>query len=227
MNDLAVAGSATTDPLLLITVLIGVGLLPFVALSVTAFTKITIVLGLVRQALGVQQIPPNMVLNGIALILSAYIMAPIAATAYDTLTPSFGNSKNFGRSFGDMPVIAKAVADPLREFLTKHSDRKYRLFFVGATAQLWPEGQAKKASEHDFLVLIPSFTLTELTEAFQIGFLLYLAFIAVDLVVGTVLMALGMQMVSPNIVAIPFKLMLFVAVDGWTHLIQGLVLTYR
>lgn len=224
MNEVAAAGA---DPLLLITVLIGVGLLPFVALSVTAFTKIVVVLGLVRQALGVQQIPPNMVLNGIAMILSAFIMAPIATGAYDTLSPSFSQSKQFGRSFGDMPVIAKAVADPLKKFLTKHSDRKYRLFFVGATAQLWPEEAARKASEDDLLVLIPSFTLTELTEAFQIGFLLYLAFIAVDLVIGTVLMALGMQMVSPNIVSIPFKLMLFVAVDGWTHLIQGLVLTYR
>jgi type III secretion protein R len=202
-------------------------LLPFVALSVTAFTKIVVVLGLVRQALGVQQIPPNMVLNGIAMILSAFIMAPIATGAYDSLSPSFNQSKQFGRSFADMPVIAKAVVDPLRTFLTKHSDRKYRLFFVGATAQLWPEGSAKKAAEDDLLVLIPSFTLTELTEAFQIGFLLYLAFIALDLVIGTVLMALGMQMVSPNIVSIPFKLMLFVAVDGWTHLIQGLVLTYR
>jgi type III secretion protein R len=185
------------------------------------------VLGLVRQALGVQQIPPNMVLNGIAMILSAYIMAPIATTAYDTLAPNFDHSKQFGRSFADTPVIAKAVADPLKKFLTKHSDRKYRLFFVDATHQLWPEEAAKKASEDDMLVLIPSFTLTELTAAFQIGFLLYLAFIAVDLVIGTVLMAMGMQMVSPNIVSIPFKLMLFVAVDGWTHLIQGLVLTYR
>lgn len=216
-----------TDPLLLMTVLIGVGVLPFVALSVTAFTKIVVVLGLVRQALGTQQVPPNMVINGIALILSAYIMAPIATAAYDTLTPSFNQSKQFGRSFGDMPVMAKAVLVPLKAFLTKHSDRKYRLFFVGATAQLWPAEQAAKVSEDDLLVLIPSFTLTELTAAFQIGFLLYLAFIAVDLVVGTVLMAMGMQMVSPNIISVPFKLMLFVAVDGWTHLIQGLVLTYR
>jgi type III secretion protein R len=223
MNEM----SSATDPLLLMTVLIGVGVLPFVALSVTAFTKIVVVLGLVRQALGTQQIPPNMVLNGIAMILSAFIMAPIATTAYDTLTPSFNQSKQFGRSFSDMPVIAQAVVKPMKEFLTKHSDRKYRLFFVGATAQLWPVEQARKASEDDLLVLIPSFTLTELTEAFQIGFLLYLSFIAVDLVVGTILMAMGMQMVSPNIVSIPFKLMLFVAVDGWAHLIQGLVLTYR
>lgn len=226
MNE-NLATSAGMDPLLLITVIIMVGVLPFVALTVTSFTKIVIVLGLVRQALGVQQIPPNMVLNGIALILSAFIMAPIAGTAYDALTPNFGASKDFGRSFADMPVITKAVADPLRTFLTRHSDRKYRLFFVNATAQLWPEVQARRAAESDFLVLIPSFTLTELTEAFQIGFLLYLAFVAVDLVIGTVLMALGMQMVSPNIVSIPFKLLLFVAVDGWTHLIQGLVLTYR
>jgi type III secretion protein R len=225
MNELATSGAA--DPLLLITVLIAVGLLPFVALSVTAFTKIVVELGLVRQALGVQQIPPNMVLNGIAMILSAYIMAPIATGAYDSLAPSFNHSKQFGRTFGDMPVIAKAVADPLKKFLTKHSERKYRLFFVDATRQVWQDQTAVKPAEDDLLVLIPSFTLTELTQAFQIGFLLYLAFIAVDLVIGTVLMALGMQMVSPNVVSVPFKLMLFVAVDGWTHLIQGLVLTYR
>jgi type III secretion protein R len=161
------------------------------------------------------------------MILSVYIMAPIANEAFDTLAPRVSQSKEFGRSFGDLPVIAKAVTDPLKKFLTKHSDRKYRLFFVGATAQLWPEKAARSVAEDDLLVLIPSFTLTELTEAFQIGFLLYLAFIAVDLVVATVLMALGMQMVSPNIVSVPFKLMLFVAVDGWSHLIQGLVLTYR
>ena len=225
MNEIAQA--SPTDPLLMLTVLVAVGLLPFVALSVTAFTKIVVVLGLVRQALGVQQIPPNMVLNGIAMILSAYIMAPIAGKAYDTLVPAFADSKQFGRSFADMPVIAKAIKDPLQQFLTKHSEAKYRLIFVRSTSQLWPEEDARKVQEDDLLVLIPSFTLTELTEAFQIGFLLYLAFIAVDLVVGTVLMALGMQMVSPNIISIPFKLMLFVAVDGWTHLIQGLVLTYR
>jgi type III secretion protein R len=218
--------SGNTDPLLPIMLLLSISMLPFFAVLVTSFTKIVIVLGLLRQALGVQQVPPNMVLNGIALILTAYIMAPIGAQAWDTVQDKLKGPVAM-RKFEDVNVVIGAVTAPMRGFLYKHSEERDRKFFLQSATKLWPAEKARDLKDDDMLVLIPGFTVSELTEAFKIGFVIYLAFIVVDLVLANVLLALGMSMVSPTLISVPFKLLLFVALDGWARLTQGLVLTYQ
>jgi type III secretion protein R len=216
----------TFDPLLIVTLLGAVALLPFLALLVTSFTKIVVVLGLLRQALGLQQVPPNMVVNALALILSVYVMAPIGMHAADTLKEKLQGPIS-SRRFEDVTVIYQSISTPLRGFLQKHTTDHDRAFFVRSAAKLWPADEASQVHADDMLVLIPSFTLNELTSAFQIGFIIYLAFVVIDLIVGNVLLALGMQMLSPTTISTPFKLLLFVALDGWERLVHGLVLSYQ
>jgi type III secretion protein R len=218
--------SGNSDPFLPIVLLLGVGTLPFFAVLVTSFTKIVVVLGLLRQALGVQQVPPNMVMNGIALILTVYVMAPIGSQAWDTVQDKL-KGPVAQRKFEDINVVLGAVSAPMRGFLYKHTEERDRKFFLQSAGKLWPPEKAKALKEDDMLVLIPGFTVSELTEAFKIGFVIYLAFIVVDLVLANVLLALGMSMVSPTLISVPFKLLLFVALDGWARLAQGLVLTYQ
>lgn len=214
------------DPLLIVTVLGAAALLPFLALLVTSFVKIVVVLGLLRQGLGLQQVPPNMVINSLAIILSIYVMAPVGMHAVDTLRDKLqGPSTN--RRFEDVTVIYQSVSTPLRGFLQKHSTERDRIFFVHSAQKLWPDESAKELRSDDMLVLIPSFTVRELTSAFQIGFVIYVAFVIVDLIVGNVLLALGMQMLSPSVISTPFKLLLFVTLDGWERLVHGLILSYQ
>jgi type III secretion protein R len=201
-------------------------LLPFAALMTTCFAKIVIVLGLLRQALALQQVPPNMVLNGIAFILTIYVMAPIAMETGNQLERS-GKSVASLKTVNDIVVVYNAVSIPLRDFLLKNSESRDRRFFVRTAARLWPAEMARDLKENDMLVLIPAFVVTELTEAFRIGFVLFLAFLLVDLIVATILLALGMSMVSPTIISVPFKLLLFITLDGWARLLQGLVLGYQ
>ena len=214
------------DPLLIVTVLATAALLPFLALLVTSFTKIVVVLGLLRQAMGLQQVPPNMVINSLAVILSIYVMAPIGLHAADTLKDKL-QGPIASRRFEDLAVIYQSISTPLRAFLHKHSTERDRLFFVRSAAKLWPDEQAKELRDDDMLVLIPSFTVRELTTAFQTGFVIYIAFVVIDLIVGNILLALGMQMLSPTVISTPFKLLLFVALDGWQRLVHGLILSYQ
>jgi type III secretion protein R len=189
---------------------------PFMALMVTSFAKIVVVLGLLRQALGLQQVPPNMVLNGIALVMTVYVMAPVFMEIGDNMR-SQGKTVMQFKSMDDISGAFDAARAPLSVFLTKHSEIRDRKFF---------QTTAYKLREDDFLVLVPAFTVSELTAAFRIGFMLFLAFLIVDLIVASVLLALGMSMVSPTVVSIPFKLLLFVVLDGWARLLQGLVPGY-
>jgi type III secretion protein R len=215
-----------TEFLPIILALAGLAMLPFVAMMVTSFAKFVIVLGLLRQALGLQQVPPNMVLNGIALVMTIYVMAPVLMQANDNLRE---RARSGGMSFqkaDDVGAAYDAVAGPLREFLLKHSEERDRMFFMRTATKLWPAERAQGLREDDMLVLVPGFTVSELTAAFKVGFILYLAFLLVDLIVANILLALGMSMVSPTIIAVPFKLLLFVALDGWARLLQGLVLGY-
>jgi type III secretion protein R len=214
------------DPLLLLVSLTALGLVPFLVLLVTSYTKIVVVLGLTRQALGLPQVPPNMVINAIAILLSLYVMAPIGQQAGETLRDRLRGPLASMR-FEDVPALYDAVAQPLRGFLTKHTTEHDRRFFVQSAVKLWPAERAQALRDDDMLVLIPSFTLRELTAAFQIGFIIYLVFVVVDLVIGNILLALGMVMLSPTVVSAPFKLLLFVALDGWQRLVQGLVLSYQ
>lgn len=205
--------------------LLALSLAPFAALMVTSFAKIVIVLGLLRQALGLQQVPPNMVLNGIAIVLTVYVMAPVGMDAADAMK-SRGVSAATIKSVSDVGVVFDAAAGPVRSFLLQHSDERDRRFFLRSAAKLWPAERAQALKEDDLLVLVPAFTVTELTEAFRIGFTLFLAFLIVDLVVANIVLALGMTMVSPTLISVPFKLLLFVVLDGWARLLQGLVTGY-
>lgn len=222
------------DPISLAVVLALLALVPLAAVMTTSFLKIAVVLTLVRNALGVQQVPPNMALYGLALILSAYVMGPVVMQIGDELRappaivapggPGL-NAPAPDRLEGIMDAVARG-AEPMRGFMMKNSRPEQRDFFVRTARQLWGEQASRNLKEDDLLVLIPSFLVSELTAAFQIGFLLYLPFVIIDLIVSNVLLAMGMMMVSPVTISMPLKLFLFVMVDGWTRLIQGLVLSY-
>ncbi len=214
------------DPVSLAVVLLAMSIIPFVAMVVTSYTKIVVVLGLLRNALGVQQVPPNMVLNGIALIVSVYVLAPVGYEAADAMKAR----PPVNAAPGTLPQVMNyfdVARDPFRRFLAKHAHEREKAFFVKSAQTMWPKAQADQLRSDDLIVLAPAFALSELTEAFKIGFVLYLVFVVIDLVIANVLLAMGLSQVQPNNIAIPFKLLLFVMLDGWSLLIHGLILTYR
>ena len=225
-----------TDPFSLIVLLIGLSLLPFVAMVATSYLKIVVVMSLIRNALGIQSIPPNMVINALAMILTFYIMAPICSDSWNIIKTEraameerekAGEVAKPGQPFYETDIAEKAV-EPFKNWLIRQTGDRERAFFVSTAERLWAkEGQSAAVVNPDSLyILIPSFCVSELTKAFQIGFLVYLPFIAIDIIVSNILLAMGMMMVSPVTISLPFKLLLFVMVDGWTLLIQGLVRSY-
>ncbi|WP_252179043.1 type III secretion system export apparatus subunit SctR [Endozoicomonas sp. 4G] len=210
-----------TSPFYLMVPLALMALIPFVAVMGTSFLKLVVVFSILRNATGLQQIPPNIAMNALAIILTLYIMAPIGYQSYELLEPEKIN-------FEDLSWIesVKLASAPYKQFLKDNTNENERNFFLKSARLLWPKKYQQELSGDDFIVLLPSFTITELTKAFQIGFLLYLPFIVIDLIVSNILLAMGMMMVSPMTISLPFKLLLFVLLDGWTRLIQGLVLSY-
>jgi type III secretion protein R len=327
---------STFSPALVLVTVVSLALAPFVAVMVTSFTKIVVVLSLLRNALGLQQVPPNVVINGLAIVLSIYVMypvildvneavqarlegrpppasvmrqiearaeqqairegrpinvrpastpapadadapAPTSPAAADALAaeaqaqgtpegvdPMFstvrGGSSNdpreeeateqprglaevvTGGSAGTgggapaagsgsfdtnrMLTMIDAGKEPLRTFLIQHSSDSERAFFLRSVQRMLPPERRGGLTPDDFIVIVPAFTVSELTAAFQIGFLIFLPFLIIDLVVANILLALGMMMLSPTTVSLPFKLLLFVLIDGWAKLVHGLVLTY-
>lgn len=210
------------DPVTLAIVLALMALLPTVVVVTTSFLKITVVMALLRNALGVQQVPPNLALHGIALILTAYIMAPVGAHMYDRLT---ANPQTMS-SVSSMVTAVREGAEPLRDFMVRNSKPEQRDFFVRTAQRLWGPELSAGITDRDFMVLMPAFMVSELTVAFQVGFLLYLPFVVIDLIVSNILLAMGMMMVSPVTISLPLKLFLFVMLDGWSRLIQSLILSY-
>jgi len=210
------------DPLSLILLVAAAALFPFIAVVATSFIKLSVVLLLVRNAIGVQNIPPNMALNALAIILSGYIMAPVVVETYNIL--SAGNYR-FDTLAG-LQEAYDAAKGPLTDFLNRHASQREKTFFLEAARTLWPPEMADQLDVNSIMVVLPSFTVTQLREAFEIGFLLYLPFIAIDLIVSNILLAMGMMMVSPLTISLPFKLFLFVMIDGWSRLILGLVTSY-
>jgi len=206
----------------LITVIL-VALAPFVAVMLTSFTKMVVVLSLLRNALGLQQVPPSLVINGLAMVLTIYVMYPVGKE----MSKQVADLENITSSTTSMLEAANAAKEPLREFLIKHAQPRERAFFLNTVRKSLPEDEVADLTDRDFIVIIPAFTISELAVAFQIGFLIFLPFIVIDLVVANILMALGMMMLSPTTVSLPFKLLLFVLVDGWIKLTHGLVLSYQ
>ena len=213
------------SPGLILVLVVGLALAPYLAVMVTAFTKLVVVLSLLRNALGLQQTPPNMVLNGLAIILSIYVMYPVGLEISDLVEDEL-NKQSDVTELNRLITIASRAKEPLREFLIKHTNDEERAFFLSSAQRLLPEGKRSEVTKNDLLVIIPAFTVSELSRAFQIGFLIFLPFLVIDLIVSNILQALGMMMLSPTTISLPFKLLLFVLLDGWSKLIHGLILTY-
>ena len=208
------------SPVALLLVLAGLSLLPFLLVTFTSFTKISVVLSLTRSALGTQQAPPTVVLTGLAAVLSLVVMGPVA----EAMLARVRAERLPAVAGPEMLRVLSSAAGPLQAFLLEHGSPELRAEFAALSREL--RGGAK-VSETDLAVLAPAFVLTELKQAFQIGFLVFLPFLVVDMVVANVLLALGMQSLSPSQVSLPFKVLLFVAVDGWALLARSLVQGYR
>ena len=212
------------SPMMWLLILAALGFLPFLCMLGTCFAKIAIVGALVRQALGTQQIPPNSVITGLALVLTLHVMAPVATKAYaDMQDPTTGEV--------DPSRAVPAVVGALREFTARHTLQADRDLIVELQKQQPVYGPPPPPGPFEQVMAFvtvdaPAFALTELTAAFQIGFLLFVPFLVVDLVVGNILLAMGMHMLSPIIVSLPVKLMLFVLVDGWRLIVAGLARSY-
>jgi flagellar biosynthesis protein FliP len=190
--------------------------LPALLLSMTAFTRIVIVLAILRQALGTPQTPPNQVLIGLALFLTFFVMSPVMTRAYDEAVVPYMAGEQ------DAMTAAKNAVVPLRGFMmdqVRESDLKLFVELSGHEPYAGPE-------EVPLSVLIPSFITSELKTAFQIGFLIFIPFLIIDLVVASVLMSMGMMMLSPMLISLPFKIMLFVLVDGWSLLVGTLASSF-
>ena len=217
---------STADPILLIVIFVGLAIAPFAAMMATSFTKIAVVLNLLRNALGVQQIPPTIVLNGLAIILSIYVMYPVGIAAYQSAEANINVQQNH-MNISSLLSIVDDAKKPLKDFLIKHSRPNEREFFMASSKTVMGEQAASTLKDDDLVILLPAFVSAELTQAFQIGFLLFLPFIVIDMIVAAVLMAMGMQMMSPTTISLPIKLLLFVMLDGWSRLLHALVLSYR
>lgn len=199
-----------------------VGVLPLAVVTMTGFLKISIVLFLIRNALGVQQMPPNLVLYGIALVLTVYVTMPLISD----MSRRLEEGQIQLQTSQDLMRAAQELRDPLKKHLTRFTEPEERQFFLDGTNKLWPEEARQGLRDDDLSILVPAFVASELTRAFEIGFLLYLPFLVIDMIVANVLMTLGMIMVSPVLISIPLKLFLFVAIDGWSRLMHGLILSY-
>ena len=268
------------NPVVMVVILGSLALAPFVLVMLTSFVKMSVVLSILRNALGTQNVPPNQVITGLAFVLTFFVMTPVVKQMY----------KDAGSVAGTKDMISEASVksvfdavgrgkEPLRRFLIKHAHNEDRLLFVelarrmdeasqtphpqsvapampspsttaiapasSTTSTVPPAAPAATTvpasqpvppapvveetsplSKDDFQVIIPAFVTSQLKEAFQIGFLIFLPFIIIDMVVANILLAMGMSMLSPSVISLPFKLLLFVLVDGWFLIVRGLVLSY-
>jgi flagellar biosynthetic protein FliP len=212
-------GGLTDKPSTSVTVIIALtllSLLPAILLTCTSFTKILVVLGLTRNALGLQQTPPNQVLAGLALFLSLFIMSPVLSDInHDGVQPYLHGTKTSTQAWDD-------GIEPLKGFMLEHT-KKDELTLLTSVAK---RDMPKDEKDVSMATLVPAFILSELKEAFIIGFVVFIPFLVIDIVVSGALMALGMMMMPPVMVSLPFKLLLFVLVDGWALVIKSLVASY-
>lgn len=221
MNTVPLALAAGGDgPVELLLVLGALALVPVVVVTLTCFLKVAVVLSVVRSALGAPQVPPNAAVTGLALLVTVLVMEPVAREAWDVWRS--------GPPARDVAGTLRAVeraAQPLRAFLARHAHPTDRRAFAEVAARAVP-GRSAASEEDAWRVLAPAFVTSELRRAFRIGFLVFLPFLVVDLAVANVLLALGLSQLSPTAVALPFKLLLLVAVDGFGLLARGLAAGY-
>lgn len=216
-DDGSSSGTSSISILLLVTV---ISVAPAFLVLMTSFTRIVIVLGFVRTSLGTQAMPPNQVLVGLALFLTLFVMSPTLATVNETaLQPYMKGTITQTEAFNK-------AADPMKEFMFKQTNSKDLLLFMNYTGYT---GTAKPATYSDIplTVMVPAFAIGELKKAFTMGFLIFIPFLIIDIVVASTLMAMGMMMLPPVMISLPFKIMLFVLVDGWYLVIKSLLLSFN
>ena len=217
MPEAGPVAGRTAELLLLVGAM---ALLPAALVTLTSFLKISVVLSVARSALGAPQVPPATAVTTLALLLTAVVMAPVAEEAL-----AAARAAPAGGGVARTLEAARRAAEPLRAFLLRHARPDDRAAFLDVARRL-RSGRAAEPGADDFAVLAPSFVVSELRRAFTVGFLVFVPFLVVDLVVANVLLALGLTQLSPTSVSLPLKLLLFVAVDGWKLLARGLALSY-
>ncbi len=217
-------GVDASQPLEVIVLLTLIALIPSLLIMMTSFTRIVIVMGFLRNALQSQSTPPNMVITGLALILTAFIMAPVFVEINEEAYQPYVNEEI------DMEEALGRSVVPLKRFMLKQVTNNDLQFFVDLSKTEIPEGgmtDEYKETQLPITVIIPTFVVSELKRAFQMGFLIYLPFLVIDMVVGSTLMSMGMMMLPPAMISMPFKILVFVLADGWNLLIDALVASYN
>jgi type III secretion protein R len=201
-----------------------VALLPFAFMTLTAFVKISTVLHIVRGAIGAQNIPSNTVILALSGALTLLAMAPVGSRIAERAGPLLTDAPR--EPIALVTATLQAVREPIRAFLKANASTREKGRFYEIARAARPESERDQVGRDDLVIVIPAFVITELIEAFALGFAIYLPFVVIDLVVSNILLALGMQMMNPTQMSLPFKLLLFVAVDGWGLLAQALVAGY-
>ncbi|WP_315710601.1 type III secretion system export apparatus subunit SctR [Brenneria uluponensis] len=214
--------SGQFDPVMLALFLGALSLIPMMMIVCTCFLKIAMVLIITRNAIGVQQVPPNMALYGIALASTLFIMAPV----FNDIQQQFQDTPLDLSSIETLETTLGSGITPLQKFMSRNSDPDILVHLHENSIRMWPANMSEKVNTQNMLLVIPAFVLSELQAGFKIGFLVYIPFIVIDLIVSNVLLALGMQMVAPTTLSLPLKLLLFVLVNGWTRLLDGLFYSY-
>lgn len=220
-----VIGVDASQPLEIIILLTLIALAPSILIMMTCFMRIVIVLGFLRSAMQTQNTPPNMVLTGIALFLTIFIMAPVFSEINDTAYQPYVNEKITTQE------ALETASVPLKRFMLKQTSNDDLEFFIKLSKTEIPEGteltDEYKQNELPLTTIIPSFIISELKRAFQMGFMIFLPFLIIDIVVGSTLMSMGMMMLPPAMISMPFKILVFVLADGWNLMIGSLVASYN
>lgn len=201
----------------IVVLLVLLSMLPLIVVTMTPFLRIVIILSLLRTSIGTQQVPPNLVVIGMAIILTGYVMGPALEQMNNKALIPLSNQQI------TVPQAVSEAYKPLRNYMLKQTDIKDLAFFY----KLSKTPNPKNPDQVGFRQLIAAYLLSELRTSFQIGFLIFIPFLVIDLIIANILLALGMIMLSPTIVSLPFKLLIFVAVDGWTLIIKGLVQSFN
>ncbi len=212
----------TINPVSLIITIASLAVIPLIAVTATSFLKISAVLMILRNAIGVQQVPSNMVLYGVAMVMTFIVMGGVFKEAGERFAPN-GAIPDGGTQI--IEAIDRALP-PFKSFMLKHTRPDYHDSFYETAVKFQEANASVPVNKNDLFVLLPSFVASELAEAFLLGVLIYLPFVIIDLATSSILMALGMMMVSPMSITVPIKIMLFVAIEGWAKIFNGLIGSY-
>ena len=218
-----IVGTSQYDIVSFAILLAMLSLVPLVVVITTSFLKISLVMLVTRNALGVQQVPPTLAIYGIALAITLFVIAPTVQEIGKRVITIEADS---GAKRTALLEQAQQAFEPLRTFMLKYCKPDQREIFLASAKKLWPKDYAADATSRDVLVLVPAFVVSELQTGYEVAFLIYIPFVVIDLLISNLLMALGMQQVSPQTITVPLKLLLFVMVDGWGKLLNALALSY-